>query len=205
MIQRPRVLVATVTAHGRRIPFTQAPSYVQLASVRSAGVDFQVHSGYMVDKGREALAERSLEGGYSHILFLDDDIVPPPGVVDRLLGWRYPAVTAAYQRRTGGLAAGLFEDEETLRWKPLPWPVPGEVAMVTASGAGCLLLDTRIFRRMSRPWFVYDQDGSEDMHFCKKLILELGIPVLLDAGAPCGHEMSTVVLPGGEAEIMYRR
>ncbi len=182
----------------RRVPFLQALTYALAGRTQNAAVDWQTHSGDMVDLAPERLADQALARGYRHLFFLDDDIVPPLGIIDRLLGWRYPVTTGVYERRVGGLAQGLFENYESLKWRSLGWPsATGDLALISATGAGCLLIDTRILRRMSRPWFHYSEEGSEDMFFCRKLQLELLIPVLCDTTARCKHETSTYLEPGG--------
>ena len=180
----------------------QSLSYVNVGrGATGAQVDWHIHSGYMVDLARERLAEVALERGYSHIFYLDDDIVPPAGIIDRLLSWRYPVCTAVYERRVGGLAQGMFVDATSLTWSSMLFqPEVGQVAMISATGAGCLLVDTRVFRRMSRPWFFYSHEGSEDMFFCRKLRDELLMPILCDAAVRCGHEIPGVLQPGGAVQ-----
>jgi hypothetical protein len=195
---QPRVLVGVPTTHNRNAPITHGLTFHTVMRSRAAVVEFRTASAYQTDLNREHLAEAALEGRYTHLLFLDDDIAPPAGALDRLLGWRYPVCTGIYERRTGGLAQGFFNGPGP-GFRSLPWPSEGRLpvtVMVGATGAGFLLIDTRVFERLSRPWFQYPPEG-EDFFFCRKLAAELAIPILCDPSVRCGHEMQSVLQPGG--------
>jgi len=195
-VRRPNILIGIPSPHGREVPITRSLVYIAMSQARLADVSWWNHEGYQVDAARTRMAEFALEKGHTHILFLDDDIVPPPFTVDRMVNWHYPVITGAYERRTGGLASGMFINDETMEWKPLSWPLPeGEIGLVTASGMGCMMVDTRIFTRLSTPWFYYSKDGSEDMYFCRKVGRELGIQIMLDPIIECGHELTKVIKP----------
>ena len=65
---------------------------------------------------------------------------------------------------------------------------------VDYTGFGCMLIDARVFERLSKPWFEYEYDRrknpdgfSEDQYFCNKVQEELGFEVLLEGRILCRH------------------
>jgi len=77
---------------------------------------------------------------------------------------------------------------------------------VDATGTGCLMFDTRIFRELQPPWFKFTltADGrpiGEDFGFCSRL-REEGYKIFVDTSVKCGH-LSTLEITDGTYQL-YR-
>jgi hypothetical protein len=165
-------------------------------------VDFAWFSRYLsVADLRDEAALVALSGDYSHVLFLDADMVWPTDVIDRML--------AHHQR---GIVSGLYHLKAWPHWpvalKSATWNEvegqydyrydegarAGDVMLrpVQLVGMGCTLVPTEVFLRSERPWFKYQINGegtstvTEDVYFCQQA-LAAGCPIWLDPAVDCGH------------------
>ena len=140
---------------------------------------------------REKLAKMALDGGYSHILFIDSDMCFSPLVIERLLSRDKDIIAGLYYHRRLPLepVVGMINEEGlpmTLK------EIPKDIFKCYAAGTGCMLIKTEVFKRMPKPWFFYEppneiDDGiGEDTWFCKKAN-EMGIEVWVDPTVQVGH------------------
>ena len=151
-------------------------------------------AGLPFDHARNALVKEMIKGGYDWIFFLDDDVLPPVDVFEKLRSHGRAAVSGLYYRRTIPLIPLALYDTN-------PYPSPlgaykaGALVEVDLVGAGCLLLHRKLFETIPQPWFEWRRDRddlperdrvSEDFAFCRKL-REYGIKVLLDTSVECAH------------------
>jgi len=164
----------------------------------------RVHNkrGSILPNMRQALVEMALEGGATHLLFLDSDQTFPADLVHRLMGHQKMVVAA-------NIVTKSFPANFTARKK-------GNVPVVTTReskgleqvwrvGTGVMLLDLRLFRRegmRERPWFTprwSEETGDyvgEDWAFCERLEAA-GVPIFVD------HDVSREVGHVGKMEYTY--
>jgi hypothetical protein len=133
---------------------------------------------------RERLATMALEIDAEYILWLDSDIVFPSTTAVRLLNHNEPIVAANYVRRqlpAKGVAYETIGDWEN----PLSFDVRDNLVEVEGIGMGCILMQTEIFKNMSKPWFEFGWSPEsndflgEDMILCQK-INSLGYTIKVD-------------------------
>lgn len=143
----------------------------------------------------------AMKGEYSHILFLDADMVWPVDVLDKML--------RHHQR---GIVSGLYHLKAWPHWpvalKNATWNAAdqnydyvydehahaGDTMLRSEQlvGMGCTIVPVDLFARYERPWFKYQVDGegastiTEDVYFCQQA-LALGCPIWLDPSVECGH------------------
>jgi hypothetical protein len=157
-----------------------------------------------VDAMRDAALQGAIEDGFTHVLFLDADMVWPTDVLERML-----------RHHAAGIVGGLY----VLKAPPYS-PVAlteivhtdgavnhyayladyGEdLVAVSVLGMGCTLIPVTVAAAIgARPWFDYrnDNDGwprvSEDVPFCERA-KAAGVPLWLDPTVKCGHVTTTVV------------
>jgi hypothetical protein len=147
---------------------------------------------------RNALAFVALRQGFSHLLFLDDDVLPPIDSLSRLHSHNRPLVSAlVYARRAVST--------------PVAWPAkgagviqewnPGDLINVLAHGMALTLIDTRLLEHMRvalqlpekagvPKWFAYEAPGvnwGEDAVFCERAV-SLGYQPCVDTGVFAWHE-----------------
>lgn len=127
----------------------------------------------------------------THILFWDDDVLPPADGLMRLLAHDLPIVSGCYTSRMGPVlpiaydrrADGGFEQLTTMR---------EGLQQVAGVGCGFLLVKREVFERIEAPWFQFvcgadpQSSLSEDLVFCQ-LAHEAGYPISMDFGVQCGH------------------
>ena len=164
-----------------------------------------------IDVARNYLAERVLEGDYSHLWFTDQDAVYRPQTLDRLMAWDVPIAGAlCFVRASTFCPPMVFKGEkgdqpgawhimvdevyeyarthmDTRTNEPqLVDPIPeGSLVDVDITGCHCLLIQREVLDAMEPPWFS-GRPGQEDMFFCRKAA-GLGYPVRVDFSTLAGH------------------
>lgn len=138
---------------------------------------------------REQLCRHAVDQGYTHLLFLDDDMTFHPTILSVLLGRRQPVIVTNYLIKTDApefVAVGLDGDRV-----PTTEASSG-LQPVAYSGFGASLFEVDVFRRVPQPWFLPDFDPAqssyttEDNPFFRRA-REAGFKVLLD------HEASKLL------------
>lgn len=135
---------------------------------------------------REKLARGAIDEGKTHLLFLDDDMIFDPRVLDSLLGRRQPIVVTNYLIKTEPakdfVAVGL--DGNRLPTKE----TSVGIEPILYSGFGVSLIDVEVFKKTPQPWFMPDFDAvsgeytTEDNPFFRRA-RESGFSVYLDHDA----------------------
>lgn len=156
---------------------------------------FDYVRGYDVAESRNRIVEKALAGWYDYVLFVDSDTIIPEDtlelmfeepVADICLGVcprknTKEGKTAIIKIGTNGYADGSFFYKD----------LPEGKCNVKAGGFACALVNTQLFRQMSKPWFRYAiyEDGSilsEDFYFCDRAHWE-NARIMADFRVRCGH------------------
>jgi len=149
-----------------------------------------------IDTARNDIVEQALRAGCTHIWMTDtDQIYHDPDTIQRLLDHDLPVVTAPVCRRYPPFDPILKAPGEN---HPRPFTYEesravldaGELIEVEETGAACMMVDSRVFLQIDRPWFklpAYGERGpGEDFYFCRKL-RSAGIPIHVDCGVWVSH------------------
>lgn len=134
---------------------------------------------------------------YTHLLMVDDDILPPGNTHEMLFHgksivsgvvftWRDNAPLALILKKDN--QGGYCQDVEAIHRMNT-----GERLVETdASGTGCFVVEREVYENLVTNWFrfKYDEDGKcvggEDMHFYER-VREIGYKVYIDSQVMCGH------------------
>lgn len=142
--------------------------------------------GSLLPRQRTTLVKQALEMRATHILFLDSDMTFPANTLECLLS-RGKSVVAA------NCAVKQIPSQPTARAKS-DKPNGEQVFTHTSSvglervwrvGTGIMLVETRVFRQISEPWFPFGWNEEtkeyvgEDWEFCKRLEAA-EIPIYID-------------------------
>jgi len=158
-----------------------------------------------VDEMRNNIVKDATAAGCSHLMMMDVDQVYHPGTIMRLLSHKKPIVGCLVYRRYPPfdpliLKGKIGEYETIFDWEK------DSLVEVDATGAGCLLFDMEIFRKMPQPWFRFREykgkPVGEDIGLCSDL-RAAGYRIFVDTSVPAGH-LSQIQITEGTWRL-YRR
>ncbi len=194
----------------------EAFAYITMACVRGARFvavcpdgrpDITTSADCFIANARNLAVDYALEalraGRATHLLFLDDDTVPPSRTLELLLARKVPVVSGVVYRRDDARPAGWESLKPPKRLEHLPLKGLHRVGCV---GFGCTLLDLALLAQMRKRYgavlfetqhTAVDASGKqwlagEDYGFGLKLA-EMGIPVYIDCDVACGHVGTQVI------------
>jgi hypothetical protein len=192
----PQVLVAILTREQVATKWAQGFRDFQLPP-QSAIVFL---TGMPFDHARNAACQQVLQSNFTWLFFLDDDVIPPPDALFKLLSRGQDIISGLYYRRADPIMPVMLADT-----KPKPSFItnfqPGSLIEADMVGAGCLLIHRRVLERVPPPKFEWtiDYDGvlteknypeserrSEDFSFCSKC-RRLGFKIVVDTSVLCTH------------------
>jgi GT2 family glycosyltransferase len=128
---------------------------------------------------------------YDYLLSLEQDVIPPPDIIERLLKHKKEIITGVYftykiengektitpllWTSEGGELRNLTEDEA----------MEGKVKDVEAAGLGCILISKEALKKIK---FRYDKRSAsfDDMWFSKDA-KDMGHKIFADTGIICKH------------------
>lgn len=159
-----------------------------------------------VDTLRDAAADLAQVEGFSHLLFLDADMVFPTDVLVRMLAHHDRGIVGGFYVTRHepfapvALVQGFQVSPQTMTyyWFDREAATSTELRPMEALGMGCTLIPVEVFAQIGpRPWFEYQIDDqgwpriTEDIAFCQKAA-KAGVPLWLDPTIRCGH-LTTLV------------
>ncbi len=173
-----------------------------------SAIDFAwFHRSPRVDALRDMAATAAQLEGYTHVLFLDADMVWPSDTLVRMLAHHDKGIVSAfYVAKVSpyypiALRGPTQEVDGVLMYSHDKTWATGETAIRAEDvvGMGCTLVDVAIFDAIGdRPWFAYENnsDGwpmvSEDVPFCRKAAAA-GWGVWMDPTVKCGHAQIEII------------
>lgn len=149
------------------------------AMSRDVKIAYQNVKSTIIHSARALLVHSAIDGGCTHILFLDSDLTFPPNTLNRLIAHHQPFVCATYVKRHP--PHGLLGRPTSPEFVPFPNGLVGmeEVPL------GCALIKLTVFDSVPRPHFSYiagetpATDISEDIGFCRA-VRAAGLPIYCD-------------------------
>lgn len=195
-----QVLIGVSTAEMSRI----SVFYDYLMTMdRPDNTGFTYCHGQSPAKARNIIIEEALKNNFSHVLFVDDDVLLPPDTLTKLLAHNVDAVTGLYCMRNYPHQPIIFSEaleNGHCKWHHLNGNNTGLIEIV-ACGLGCALVSNRLLMdvRDNYPYPVtlgeLEPDGwCDDLSFWKR-VRSLGYKIHCDTKAPAGHVANVVVWP----------
>jgi hypothetical protein len=199
---RPQVLVATLTRE--TVSTKWAANHRNMILPPYSQVSYL--SGMPFGHARDQAVANMLQHGFSHLMFVDDDVCIPPDSIPRLLAHGRDIVSGLYYRRALPLAPVMLKNDAqgNPQWIT-EWNPKGALIEVDLVGAGCLLVHRRVYERLKPPWFIWELEESvtkwirqgmgepvedkllsEDFSFCRRA-QRMGFSILVDTGVACEH------------------
>lgn len=170
------------------------------------GIDYEVafQGGTLVYVGRDKLAKKAIKEGFSHVLWLDSDMIFNEDILDNLFLTGKPFVTGIAHGRRAPHVSCIFKEiyPGIDRWEGHDYP--HEAFKIAGCGFACVLIETRIMKD------VLDRNGTvffpmrelgEDLAFCKRAT-DLGYEIWAEPKVWMGHIGHITVYP--EYEELYQ-
>lgn len=162
---------------------TMASIAFNIIASRGIVTDVLMRQGSDITSARTWIIQKALDDGATHVLFVDHDMVFPPNALDTLLKDDKDIVGVEYFKRK-------FPKEPT--YKPIDNIEKDELYKATYVGTGLMLVNLKIFEKMTKPWFLFGRDSNgqpiigEDVWFCKTA-QDCGYEVWIDPTIKTGH------------------
>jgi GT2 family glycosyltransferase len=156
--------------------------------------------GANVAENRNGIAERALAQDCTHLFYVDDDQVFAPDTLMRLLDRDKDIVSGLYLSREAPFTPQMYnwEDDQSFVKPKLLEPFAGGLQSCVATGAGCLLIRTDVFRKLAKPWWTLGQiipDGwCDDVDFCRRA-RAAGYAIWCDQDVLVGHNLWMTAWP----------
>lgn len=155
-------------------------------------------------RARNNLVDLALMNDCDYLLMLDDDMVIPADLFERLAAHDKDVVGALYYQRGGGFhpvimrqvnAKDGLKGIDFIHHFDLILRQPG-LYPVDIIGGGCMLFRTEIFRKLVQPYFWIDGIVGTDVYICNQL-RDAGVSIYVDTSIELGHV--------GDAQIITSR
>ena len=151
---------------------------------RPPGTAITVTARTVVHLARNKIVQKFLESGADYLFFLDDDMLCPSNIIERLIKHNVDIVSAiAFKRGEPYNSCAFKKAPEGIMYNPIE-PEQGLVE-VDAVGAACMLVHRRVLEKMKDPWFTWG-DYGEDIMFCRGA-QEAGFKIWCDSDLVVGH------------------
>ena len=172
-----------------------------ISHLQREGVSYQVelHVGTLVYLGRDSLCCKAINEGFTHILFIDSDMVFDENALEALEFCGKDFVCGAFQARRPPYGSCIFT---SLR-PPERVPKDGyglEPFEVAGCGMAFTMISTEILKNVKTRFgtcFTPTKDFGEDLAFCWRAI-ETGARIWCEPTARIGHIAHVPVYPGEE-------
>lgn len=163
------------------------------------GIRHQVEliAGTLVYLARNKLSCKAINDGFTHVLWLDSDMVFPETIVEDLTFCGKDFVCGAFQSRRPPYNSCIFTSlnpaERVKEYGKEPFRVAG-------CGMACVLISTQVLKAVqvrNGNCFTPTKDFGEDLAFCHRAA-ELGIEIWCEPTARIGHIAHVPIWPGEE-------
>ncbi len=192
-----KILIGLSTGENiRRAEFL--PSFIALE--RPPGSYTSTVHGQSPAKSRNLIIEQALKNNCTHVFFLDDDMIPPPDTLLKLLKHDKDIVSGLYLLRSFPHRPAFFDkayDNGKCKFTSLTSEKSGLVKGVNC-GLGCALMSTEVFKKLEQPYVRLGEieldEWCDDVGFfnrCRKA----GFEIWCDLDAPVGHMTNVTIWP----------
>lgn len=166
-----------------------ADTICRLAKQKDYESEVKFEESIYVHNNRNRLAQYAIDNGFTHLFFIDRDMVLPDDMITKLLAHDKDVIGGKYNYRHLPLEPILADKRNGKTF--LMELIPDKPFKLWAIGTGCLLIKTSVFEKVPKPWFEYKlmDSGdfmSEDFTFCDKLE-KAGIEVWCSPEIPTAH------------------
>lgn len=210
-MEKAKVIICIPTLeYARRADFYDYVNMIHKEGPDIESVGLMYAHGQSPARNRNTMIEASLANGFTHILFLDDDVVPRPDIIHKLLAHDKDIVSGIYLMRTHPHFPVLFDEsykDGKCKFTFLEDGKKGLIEIVNC-GLGAALIKTSVFERMKThpvtgeselPWIRLGQcvkdHWADDTDFFNRARMIFGYKMYADLDCPVGHMLSATIFP----------
>lgn len=186
---KDRSTMLLLPARGPAAHWAVVSAVMSLAFPQNARQGHRIMGGAEVGQAYNALFKLALDSGMTYALTVEDDMLPPPDALTRLLAQleghpEYSAVSALYW--TKGLNSFPLVLGHPEHGDYLPRRGCEGLTEVNAIPMGCALWRLDTFPSLPAPWFMTPPDCTQDIYFARKA-REAGHRFAVDCSLRVGH------------------
>lgn len=159
-------------------------------------IDLVMDEAKPLDVSRNQTVRDLMEGRPDYIFFMDSDMIFAKETLVDLIKQDKDIISGVYCQKVPPHNPILkMYNEKEKRYQSL-WTYPrGSIFTVDAAGCGCLLVKSKVFKDLKKPYFYWDKpmgdmtnkgSVSEDIYFCAKA-RKAGYKIHVHGGMDCGH------------------
>lgn len=159
-----------------------------------------IQSGTLVYVARDRLACKAINENFTHVLWLDSDMIFQPTILEDLLDTRKDFVTGIYHARRPSFTSCIFKQCYELDRIERFTDYPKDTFEIGGCGFGCVLVTVDILKQVQmhfKTCFCPLQNFGEDIAFCNR-VHELGMKMWCEPTVRCGHIGHNAVWPEDE-------
>lgn len=145
---------------------------------------------------REALAKQALADGMDYMLMVDDDMICPMDMFEKLYNHHVDIVAPLAFTRNAPHLAVIYNcitgydpvakcDYFTNKFER-NYP-KNQLVRCDAVGFGAVLINMEVIRKMKAPYFMSTCGTGEDVYFCYQAFKQTGAKVYMDTSCKLGH------------------
>lgn len=170
-----------------------------LKRLRDDGVQFDlcIESGTLVYLARERIAHKAINEKYTHVLWLDSDMVFSDDILEDLQFCGKDFVTGIYHARRKGYASCIFKCIDLKKGIERFEEYPKEPFQIEGCGFGCVLTSVDMLSQVCLTFgtcFTPLPSLGEDIAFCRRA-LDLGFNLWCEPTVVCGHIGHITIYP----------
>lgn len=193
-----KLLIGIPTMDYMHAEFVKCLTALQAHLIRS-DVDFElaIVSGTLVYMARDKIACRAINKGFTHVLWLDADMIFQPTLLDDLLDSGKDFVSGICHSRRPPYASCLFRRMDDLSHLERFEEYPAEPFQVAGCGFACVLIKTEIIADVQKQYkscFTPERDWGEDLTFCRRAAA-MGHRIWAEPYVRLGHIGHDVIWP----------
>ena len=195
---KPKVLIGVAGFHGV-VPRAQE-NFFELAfhcGRRCPDYDFLLKIVIKREqfRARNSLVDLAIMNGCEYLLMLDDDMIVPPNLFERMAahdkdvlgalyfqrgGAYHPVLMKRYLKTDGLVGVDFLHHFDPMIVKRGLYKLDGVI------GGGCMLFKVDVFRKIPQPYFWIDGIVGTDVHICQQL-QTAGVDLWVDTSIELGH------------------
>lgn len=163
----------------------------------SVNFDVEIIGGTLIYVARDKLANKAINEGYSHVLWLDSDMVFTEDLLDDLSFSGMDFVSGIYHSRHKPYLSCVFKSINLTTLERYGTDYPKSTFEIAGCGFGCVLMKTEILEQVRSYYgscFLPMKDYGEDIAFCHR-VADLGFTMYAEPGVRLGHIGHTTFYP----------